>query len=237
MKRTLRAVVPAIAALLVAAAGSAQTVPSSYRYIQHAKSLNFYGGWLQTDPELALPDSQSAELGVRSAPIFGVRAAIRVGGPLSVEGGLAFAPTERKLYDVDVLSDSSRVPDDTGVTSSELLMLAEFGLRFHVTGERTFRGFAPFVLASGGVAAMVGGSNATEDSIASARRFDFGPALAVGTGAGVDYFASDRVSLRAELTYRLWRLTAPEGMVPAGTRDRTSWKGNGGVSVGVGYHF
>jgi len=238
MKRTLRAALPALAALLVAAAGSAQTVPSSYRYIQNGKSLNFYGGWLQTDPDLAMPDSQSAELGPQPAPMFGVRAAIRVGGPLSIEGSLGLSPTERKLFDANVNADSSVVvPEETGEVSSELLVLAEFGLRFHLTGDRTFRGFAPFVLASGGLAAMLGGTTEAEEDITPGRRFDFGPALAVGTGAGVDYFVSDRLSLRGELTYRLWRLSAPDGMLPSGTRGRSEWSGNGGASLGVGFHF
>jgi opacity protein-like surface antigen len=236
MKRTLRAVVPAVAALLVAVAASAQTVPSSYRYIKYSRSVSLYGGYLHTNPQLALPDSQSAEFGPQPAPMFGVRGAMRVGGPLSIEGHLGFAPTERKIYGATVNTDSTRVtPVDTGERASQLLALGEFGVRFHLTGDRTYHGFAPFVLASGGAALLIGGT--TESDTIAHRKFDFGPALAVGAGTGVDYFASDRVSLRAELTYRLWRLSAPDGLVPALTRDKSAWSGNAGVSVGAAYHF
>ena len=236
MKRTLRAVVPAVAALMVAVAASAQTVPSPYRHMTYSRSLSVYAGYLHTDPEMALPDSQSAEFGVQPAPLFGVRAGMRVGGPLSIEGHLGFSPTDRKVYTATVSSDSSQVtPVDTGERSSQLLLLGEFGVRFHLTGDRTYRGFAPFVLASGGAAVMLGGT--IEADSLEHRQFAFGPALAVGTGAGVDYFATDRVSLRAELTYRLWRLRAPEGMVPSLTRDKSAWTGNAGVSLGAAYHF
>lgn len=238
MNRTLRTVLPALAALLAGTAAAAQTVPSSYRYIEKTRSLTAYLGYIDTSPTLALPDSQSAELGPQSTPVVGVRYAMRVGGPVSLEAHLAFAPAERRLYQGTLSPDTTRIlVTPTGDEVSEPLLLGELAMRFHLTGDRTFRGFAPFVLASGGVVAGLGGTSEAEEDIPEHRRFDFGPTFAVGAGTGLDYFVSQQLSLRAELTYRLWRLKAPGGLLPSASGKINEWSANRGISVGAAYHF
>lgn len=239
MNRTLRTVAPALAALLLgASSAAAQTVPSSYRYIEKTRSLSVYLGYLNTDPAMALPDSQSVELGPQPTPMVGLRYAMRVGGPLSLEANLGFAPSERKLHDAVLDPDTTHIlVTPTGEEVSEPLLMGDLGLRFHLTGDRTFRGFAPFVVATGGVVMGLGGDSAEEEDIPEHRRFDFGPAFAVGAGTGLDYFASQTLSLRAELTYRLWRMRAPGGLLPTGTGKLSEWSAGTGISLGAAYHF
>jgi hypothetical protein len=239
MNRTLRAVLPVLAAIACSAvAAAAQTIPSSYQYILKSRSLTAYAGYLSTSPTVALADSQRAELGHQSTPIFGVRYAMRVGGPLSVEANVGFAPAKRRLYDAVVTADSSRVTvTPTGDEISDPLLLVEGALRFHLTGDRTFHGVAPFVLASGGAVASLGRINPEESAIPEHRRVDFGPSFAVGTGAGVDLFLSQRLTLRTEVSYRLWKLQTPVGLLPAGFGEQSEWSATTGVSLGAAYHF
>lgn len=238
MNRTLRVVLPALAALLTgAAAVAAQTVPSPYQYIERGRSLSFYGGVLNPSGSVELSDSTSVDIGPKSAPLFGMRIGLGIGGPLSIEGNLAFSPSKRDLYDADPNADSTAIALERVGEVNELLMLAEGGFRFRLTGDRTYRGFAPFVLASAGAVIPLSGTSALEDSIPAHRRLDFGPSLAVGTGTGVDFFPSQRVSLRAEATFRLWRLETPPGMLPSGSGKRSGWKGNTGLTLGGAYHF
>lgn len=240
MIRFSRTALPALAALLWGASlAAAQTVPSPYRYIQKNRSLTAYVGYLNADPNVALPDSQEVELGFQPTPVVGVRYGLRVGGPLSVEAHLGFAPAQRKLHNAVVSQDSSSVVvTPTGDEVSDPLLLADAAVRFHLTGDRTYRGFAPFVLANGGVVAALGGISAEEDDIPTHRRFGFGPSLAVGVGTGLDYFVSETMSIRGELSYRLWRLRPPEGLLPARTgKPDATWSASPGVSVGAAYHF
>jgi hypothetical protein len=238
MNRTLRTGLAGLALLVYAGAAAGQTVPSSFQYIEKNRSLTVYGGYLFTDPSMALPDSQSAELGPQSAPLFGLRYALRVGGPLSVEANVGFSPAERKLYTAALNPDTSNVVvTPTGGTTSEPLVMGELGLRFHLTGDRTYRNLAPFVLASGGAIAGLGEAGEEEEDIPEHRRFDLGPSLAVGAGTGLDYFPSQRLSLRAELTYRLWRLRVPTGLLSSGSGQVKEWSANTGVSLGATYHF
>jgi hypothetical protein len=160
-----------------------------------------------------------------------------LGGPLTVELNLAFSPSKRDLYDADPNADSSHVELDRLGEVNEALLITEGAFRFRLTGDRSYKGFAPFVLASGGLVIPVSGSTAAEDSLPAHRRLDFGPSFAVGTGAGVDFFPGQRVSLRLEGTYRLWRLSTPPGMLPAGQGKVTAWTANSGISLGAAYHF
>ena len=239
MNRILRGVLPALAAVgITATIGAAQAVPSSYQYIQKNRSLTAYAGYLFTNPGVALPDSQNADLGPQSAPLFGLRYSLRVGGPLSLEGNVAFSPSQRKLYNAVLDPDTTHiVVTETGDEVSEPLVLAEAAVRFHLTGDRTYRGLAPFVLASGGAVMGLGGTSDAEKDIPEHRRFDFGPGLAVSVGTGVDFFPSQRMSLRTEVDYRLWRMAAPAGLLRAGAGKVSEWGENIGVTVGAAYHF
>jgi hypothetical protein len=239
MNRTLRAVLPAMAALLAgAAAAAAQTIPSPYEYITRPREITVYGGYLITDPDVALADSQHAELGHQSAPLMGVRYSMRIGGPLSLEGNVAYSPAKRRLYNATVSTDSTTVTvTPTGDEVSDPLLILEAGLRFHLTGDRAYRGFAPFLLATGGGVLTLAGTSDAEAEIKEHRRLDFGPGLAVGTGAGVDFFPSQRLTLRAEASYRLWKIETPVGLLPAGSGKQSGWSANTGISLGAAYHF
>jgi hypothetical protein len=239
MNRLSRTLLPALALLALAAgAAQAQTVPSPFRYIDKKSSVEVTGGYLFTDPELAVNDSITAEFGPRSAPMITARYNRRFGGPISGNVALSFVPSERRVISAAEGQDSSFVGViDTGETVSAPIAMLEAGVRFHLTGDRTWRGLAPYLMGTGGVAAEIGGAEGGEKDLPDDERFDFGPAFAVGAGTGIDWFPTPRFSLRTELSYRIWRLAVPEGFAANRNADINEWNGNAGVSVGAAFHF
>jgi hypothetical protein len=235
MNRLTRIVLPALA-ILAAGAAQAQTVPSPFRYVETRNALEVTGGYLFLNPDLELSDTTSAEFGPRSAPSAMLRYQRRFGGPLSGMIGVGFSPSERKVISAAEGQDSAFVQAlETGETVSAPILMAEAGLRLHLTGDRTFRGMAPYLSAMGGLVSEVGGTG-EEEALPERERFDFGPAIALGAGAGLDVFLTRRASLQTELTYRLWRMSVPQGFGVL-ERDRGRWVGQGGVSVGAAFHF
>jgi hypothetical protein len=236
MNRISRIVLAILA--LSAGTASAQSVPSPFRYIERPSSVEILGGYLFTDPTVEIDSLRSAEFGAQSAPMVTARFNRRLGGPLSGNVGLSFIASDRKVISAAEGQDSAFVqPLETGETVSAPILMLEGGLRFHVTGDRTYRGFAPFLAVTGGVATELGGTAGAERELPEDERFDFGPAFAVGGAAGLDVFLSQRVSLRTELSYRIWRLGVPQGFATGRNADIDVWKGNAGVSVGAAFHF
>lgn len=236
--------IPRIALLLVpvlllgARASAAQTVPSPYEYIEPTQSVGAFAGWLWAEQSVALSDTTSVGLGPASAPLVGVRYQLRATGPLSVEAALAVSPSERPLARAQFVDDSLRVVgEDLGVSVPATLVMADAGLRFHLTGARTWRGLAPFVAGSAGIIADVRGTFDEEEEIEEDERFRFGPSFAVGAALGTDWFPTRTISLRIEGQGRLWRMTTPAGFFARSARQRSEWNPVAGITVGGAIHF
>jgi opacity protein-like surface antigen len=217
------------AALLAASAPAvAQTIPSPYRYIERTQSLAAFGGYLATD-------RGDFGIGPHSAPLFGATYTIRFAGPVSGELAVGGIPTERTVVQLLAAAGDSAQLIPLGDVNSFLLS-AEAGLRLHLTGPRTFRGFAPYLVATGGLVADLVRDSELEETIEETQRVDFGPAFAVGIGAGTDWFLTERLALRLEARDRLWRITAPEGLTQT-RRSESEWTNNLGVTLGAALYF
>ena len=204
----------------------AQQIASPYRYVESSQYGGAFAGYLWTD-------ALEPDLGPQASPIFGAHYGLRFSGPLSGEVSLGLIPSERTVFRNAAAPQDSVNP--APVESTDMLLLsAEGALRLNITGPRTWNGLMPFVLAGGGVVANLSGEGSAE--IEEAEQFDFGPALAVSVGAGTEWFASERLSLRLELRDRLWRVTVPTGLSDSG-EDDASWTNNLGISVGASLHF
>lgn len=206
----------------------AQEIRSPIRFIEQTQSLGVHAGYLFTEPG-------NPAVGPRNAPIFGVRYNLRFTGPLSGEAAISFAPTERAIIAEDTQLPGID-PQPTGDVATMNLILAEAGLRFHLTGPRTWRNFAPYVLATGGVAADLSGRGEFDEALPEAQQFRFGPAFAVGVGLGTDWFLTERLSLRLEARDHIFRLQVPAGLRGT-TRAETQWTNNIGISLGTALHF
>ncbi|HEX2203811.1 MAG TPA: hypothetical protein VHG91_10960 [Longimicrobium sp.] len=236
LSRTFAALLGAL--LLPAGAAAAQSIPSPYRYLEETQGIQAFAGYLFTDPTINLSDSTAADFGPRSGPLFGLRYGVRVGGPLTFEAGVGFSPSDRKVYAAEAVADSTEIRVlDTGATTSTAVLIGEAALRFSLTGPRAYRGFAPFVRLSGGLAADLAGSGDAEEDLPETERFDFGPAFAVGLGAGTDIYVTPRASIRLQLDGRLWRQSAPEGFRPVNVSGISEWNNASSATVGAVLHF
>jgi opacity protein-like surface antigen len=236
---TRTALLLASALLLGPGAAAAQSIPSPFRRIETTQSIHVFGGYMVPDRNVALTDSTSIPLGPEAGPVFGVRYQIRASGPLSLEGSVGISPTQRRLFAPKFLADSTRIEiENLGVDVPSLVVMGDVGLRFHLTGPRTWNGLAPFVVGMGGmVGDLAGGDPAEEEAeLDDLERFRLGPSFAVGAGLGTDWFPAQNVSLRLELTGRLWRMNTPEGFSITRT-ERGQWNPVAGLTVGGAFHF
>jgi hypothetical protein len=218
----------ASAALFVATASQAQTIPSPYNYVETSQSAGLWAGYLNID-------QGNRGTGPEAAPFFGTRYTIRLTGPLSGVGGIAVIPTRRTVFERVIVSADSIELDPIG-EADMLIMMAEAGLRFTFTGNRTWNGLAPYAGGNLGIAGNVRGRPAFEDDLESAQRVSFGPAFALGLNTGTEWFLSERFSLRGEVSNHLWRLTVPEGLTLQQRRE-AQWTNNLGFSFGAAIHF
>lgn len=203
-----------------------QAVDSPYRFIESRHSITPFAGYIATD-------EGSLDLGPRSAPFFGGRYNFRFTGPLSGEAALGFAPSERTIY----VASAGEAQELQPVAETDLLfMIAEAGLRFQFTGQRTWRGVAPFAVATVGVVVDLTSGGTLESEIPSDEFFRFGPGFALGIGLGSDFFVNERISIRPEIRGYLWRLSYPGGISGSGQREN-EWVQNFAPTLGVTYHF
>lgn len=239
MRFSRTALLLALALSAGARAVAAQTIPSPYRYIEHTQSVGVFGGYVFTDPDVSLTDSTSLPLGPQSGPLFGVRYQVRAAGPLSVEASLGASPTERRLFGVTVRPDSTLgSPEDLETTVPATVVMADVGLRFHLTGPRTWNGLAPFAVGMGSIVGDARGTFDEEEEIRDEALFRFGPTFAVGAGLGTDWFPTSNASIRVEATGRLWRMTTPTGFLGGNPNaERREWSPVVSVSVGGAFHF
>lgn len=227
----------ALALAAGARATVAQTIPSPYDYIEKTQATGVFGGYLFTDPDVSITDSTSLPLGPASGPVFGIRYQVRAAGPLSIDASVGVSPTERRLFATETDSDSAfSGAVDLETTVAATVLMADVGLRFYVTGPRTWNGLAPFVIGAAGMVGDLGGTYAEEVDIADEARFRFGPAFAVGAGLGTDWFPVPNASLRVEAMGRLWRMSTPSGFL-APNDERSEWNPAVGITVGGALHF
>lgn len=217
-----------VALLLSATAGSAQTIPSPYRYIEQTQSASVFAGWLVTN-------TGNAETAPHSGPLLGSLYTVRLSGPLSAEVGLAASPTQRTVQRRGALVGDSLRLEAVGDVNA-LVLLGEAGLRFHITGPRTWNGLAPYTALSLGALWDVLGSSDLDETLEESQRLDFGPGFAVALGAGTDWFLSERLAVRLEARDHVWRLETPAGLTAARQAD-SQWTHNLGLTLGVALYF
>ena len=237
MRRTLIAALALGALFGGGSALRAQSVPSSIRYVDPKQSIGISGGYLFTSPAVEINDEQ-IEYGPQSAPMVDARYQIRFGGPLSGEVRVGFSPTRRTVYAPTTEQNTELfVPVEVGEEDVALL-LGEAGLVFHLTGPRTWNGLAPFVGGTGGLVTDLNRESELEEDVVEAARYDFGPAFALGLGAGTDWFPTRRLSVRVEARDRLWKVEAPSQIATlAGQRSVSEWTHNFSLSFGAALHF
>jgi len=230
MRFPIAALCGLFALLGAARPADAQTITSPFDYIQTRQSLGVFGGYVLS-PKLDL------DIGPHSGPIGGLTYTLQLTGPIGFEGTLGLIASERVVFQNKPNPTNPAQPIATPIDTTGLtLMLAEGGIRFRLTGDRTWHGIAPYVAASAGLIANLSGRTEAEQSIPADEDSRFGPAFAVGAGIGTEWFPTQRLSLRVEARDRLWRVHTPAGFTANG-KDATDWTNNVAFTVGAALHF
>lgn len=230
MKKMLSAL--CLAAVLGTGAAEAQRIDSPYRFLDHEQFAGLYAGhtWMS---------GGALDMGPESAITVGGRWAYRVSGPFSIAVETGFTPTTRTVRDTAFAADSSYA----ALGEADMKLLTVMGsLRVSLMGARTWNGLHPFVLIGGGVALDLAGSSELEEDLPSEAVWDFGTSFAGQVGAGIEWFPTQRLSVRADARNLLWKLKVPDAFLlsEAGRQRRISgseWEQNFSLSAGVSIHF
>jgi hypothetical protein len=237
-RRTRFAALVLPALLLAAAPLRAQHIPSPFTNLDQRQGVTFYGGYLLTDPSVAVSKDERADFGPRSAALVGADYSIRVSNALSFRSGLAFSPAQRRIYRAGITSDTNTVsPVFSGQMADVPLLVVDAGLKLNITGARAYRGMVPYVGAGAGVVTWLKKASAAEVDVPSAERFNFGPAFALTLKAGNDWFVGRRFSVGVHATDYLWKVRVPRGFRLDTTVGSSEWTNNYGLTAGAAVHF
>jgi len=208
-----------------------QRIDSPYRFLEHNQAGGVFAA-------LVYPSQGRLGLGPEDAPGVGLRYGIGITGPFAVELEATYSPTTRAVVDT-----SFTTPDSVPVVKGEAdigLLVAMASIRFNVTGARTWHGLQPFVVFGAGLALDLAGSSAADEEVAADVRYEMGTSFAGQLGAGIEWYPSQRWSLRLDARNALWKLKHPTAF-RLGDRGALvptdEWENHGILSVGLAMHF
>jgi hypothetical protein len=209
-----------------AATAQAQRIDSPYRFVDRSHSVNLYAGWL---------NARSGEfaLGPRPGPLVGARYDIRLGGAFDGELDVGLAPLQRMVTDTIITQGQREIVGEAPVT----LLIGLAGIRFNITGPRTWHGIQPFIVMGGGVSADLAGRHELDDVVPEEVRYRYGTSFAGQFGGGAEWYVSERLSLRFDARNVLWKIRTPSAFRTSAEIAESAWTRNLGLSAGVALHF
>ncbi len=236
LSRIARAFALLLLPLPAAEDARAQTIPSSYEFIEHRQETSIFWGAMSLS-------AGSLDLGPKSGSFTGARYSIAASGPLFLEGLVTYLPTTR-----DVVDPRRAVGDRViGETDVQLLM-ADARLDFNLTGRRTWRGISPHLFFGGGIALDLAGPGAFGDFLLPEDVYDFGTAFTASSGTGLRVAVTSKLMLRAEAGLTLWKINTPNGFDDPAKRPQTDdlepeavvqseWVRGYGLVLSAGWRF
>ena len=209
-----------------------QTVASPYTFIEHSQSWSIFAGKSNLNPG-------QLGLGPRDATLVGGRYAVAFGGAMSLDldGNLFLSARD--------IQDASRPPEDRTLARTDFsVLLVDVKLRLNVTGQRAWHGLQPFVLFGAGVAFATFTDRTVEQTSNMPRDewFEFGTRFTGTFGGGVNYHVSDKISLRLDGMFNLWKLPTPIGWRtlrndPLGLYPEGEWVTGKSFKLGAAWRF
>ena len=198
---------------------------SPYRDVENGARASAFAGWYTAahDPAGVFP---------KSAPIFGVRWDVFIGGPADFTARIATVPTKR-----DVLDPSK--PAGQRIVSSRNLSLgvADIGIAFNLTGNKSWHTLVPQAHASVGLITDFQGRDAGG--------YSHGTTFALAYGFAVRVVPPEkRFSLRAEVGSYYYSTQYPStyfsgtteaGSVVPSSQSGGKWRNNWTMTLGATY--
>lgn len=201
---------------------------SPYVDLRRTSGAVFQTGWLGGD-------GGRLNVGHANGPTYTLGFEIPVSGPMTFVSHVSYALTKRFVIN-PFRDDSVRT---TGPFDDDMLLI-DVGLRFNITGQKTWNGFAAYVSGAVGMAASTG-------SPPDSGSYRFGKRLTLTPGAGVRFYASRRLSVLADARVIAWRLhyppdyfraVSPDGIpVLTGDDPDVDWTIHPWISIGLGWNF
>lgn len=217
--------------LLLAAAGSAsaQRIDTPYRFYDQTQAVGFSVAYISTD-------KGSVGLGPESGLAFGGRYHIRLTGPFFVEAEALYFPSTRAVLDSAVVDSTFEQVGEADLG----IAVVQASVRFQLTGQRTWHGILPFLLAGAGVALQAQDDDSADEDVPAEARFDFGTTFAGQIGAGIEVFPVERLALRIDVRNILWQMETPQALLEhdiGRTLPKEEWTNNVTASIGISIHF
>lgn len=181
------------------ASAAAQDIPSPFRYVETRQEVGIFVG------SSSISQGRFG-FGPDGGTLLGARWGIDLSGPLGLEAVAGAISGSRDVV------NPARVEGDRVVGEADALIgTVDARLRFTLTGDRTWHGMAPFLLAGGGIAFDLSGSDPDDEELEAQDRFDFGTSFFGTLGGGVRVFLNERIALRGDGVFSLWKLETPPG--------------------------
>lgn len=215
--------------LAVAGSASAQRIDTPYRFYDQTQAVGFSVAYISTD-------KGSVGLGPESGLAFGGRYHIRLTGPFFVEAEALYFPSTRAVLDSAVVDSTFEQVGEADLG----IAVVQASVRFQLTGQRTWHGILPFLLAGAGVALQAQDDDSADEDVPAEARFDFGTTFAGQIGAGIEVFPVERLALRIDVRNILWQMETPQALLEhdiGRTLPKEEWTNNVTASIGISIHF
>jgi len=207
-----------------------QTINSPYAFIDARHEATIFASMTNAD-------RGTLRLGPGGGPLFGARYAFEITGPLALEVSSSYLNSDREVYDP---RSETQAPQLLG-TVTQHVMLLEGHIRLNLTGARTWYRLAPYLHAGGGLATGATQRLATEAEFGPGQQFTFGPSATLGLGAGTRWMPLDRVGVRLEGGFSIWKIGTPPAFRARteliGPVPDAEWPRRATAALGVSYRF
>jgi hypothetical protein len=164
--------------------------------------------------------------------MVGVRYEVRIGGPAQFSARVARVFSERMVLDPTKPAAERNIG-----TTSMPLYLADIGITFNLTGQKSYLGFVPIASFGGGIASNLSSKRDVGD-------FRFGTPFAISMGGGVRYVRDGPFQLRVDVLDYLYQIRYPDtyfqavvGAEPVRRGSQSSWTHNLALTIGASYQF
>ncbi len=212
----------------------AQQITSPYEFVEDGQVLGPRAAYIVTN-------QGTLNLGPHSGMGYSAHYSLRLGGPFNLDAGLMVLPTTRTVMDT-VPGDSAVLVDDPLAGVQELgehdlgIAVVTGALRFDVTGPRTYRRLQPYVIFGGGLKFQLWDEGIQDVHLIDANRFEFGGGFVGEIGGGIEWFVTDRLTLRLDARDMFWKLNIPEAFQRLNVPE-DEWVQNLNASLGIGLRF
>jgi hypothetical protein len=174
-------------------------------------------------------------IGPKPGPAGGARWGISIGGPFSIELTGTYLDTKRDVKNPGLEGDFTTV----GEADIDLITI-DARIKFMLLGQRTWRRISPHFLVGAGFTFDVAGSQAEDQLVLPADRYNFGTSFSGLLGFGARWFLTDRFLIRPDFTLQLWQQDIPEGYAVREAliaSPREEWIQSWSLMIGLSYNF